>query len=163
MIAKINPRYILKDHLATLGGEGASRDMALFYGLPGLLSVVAGVAYMQGWAYPGNVFGSLRATLSVFTPLLFNVLMLAFYMAREPERHDFPELQPRLIKEVYANTAYAIFVALSALVLLLLDGLFTSRIWEMLIAVPVTALAVNFGLTLFMILKRMHVLMERHA
>ena len=164
ILAKVNPKFILVDHWQTLGSEQGKKrgDVLLFYGAPILGAVVTGVAYCFGWSYPEGVFGSLRNTLSVFTPLLFNVLMLAFYMGREPERHKYPELQARIIHQTYANTAYAILIALACLMLLLIEGVFSWRPWNAVIAALVTALAVNFGLTLFMILKRMHELMNAY-
>ena len=173
ILAKVNPKYIVLDHLRSLGivkkgrradqldrDEGAIEDLTLFYIAPVVVGGV--VAALLGWRLPGEAVSALSNTLSIFAPLLFNVLMLVFYMAREPEKQDFPEAQQGLIKEIYANTAYSIMVALFALLLLLMMGFWKNVIYIGVLSVGVLILVQNFALTLFMVLKRMYVLLERH-
>lgn len=177
MLTKVNPKYFVLDHLRSLGIWGSGlradqskrwekrggvsvRDLVLFYIGPTL--VAGGALYVLSGALPDAAVTSLRNTLSIFAPLLFNVLVLVFRMATTPENQDFPQAQQYLIRDVYANTAYAIAVALFALLFLLLMDFWGNAVYMGILSFLTLAFVLNFALTLFMVLKRMYVLLGRH-
>ena len=105
----------------------------------------------------------LITSLSLFTALLFNLLLLSLDTIRKEK--ESPKSKDRvllLMKETYYNIAYAILITLLTVSILLIpylrkDGLspgLQCTIWTI-----VYFLVANFILTMAMILKRMNVIL----
>ena len=167
LITKINIAPIVRAHLVTLRDARLTaetllaNDVYLFYGVPclfGLLSLVV---------IPTEALINVLVTsLSVFAALLFNLLMLVLSVIEKRKGNKvFFQLQ----RETYANISYAILVALITVALLLIPYFyaFTSAPTDP----PTTGqrvfwgaiyfLLVNFGLTMAMILRRMHAILVK--
>lgn len=165
MIGKIDFRAILKDHCRTLDDQNTGKisgpDVVLFFLLPILASaLLVGFNLILG-KNTGNV---LITALAVFAGLLFNLLLLIFDVTNKP-RPDSEKLNAfklKYLKEIYSNIAYAILIALVTIVVVLLHFLFITlsfRAGFIFSAFSIYALTANFVLTLFMVLKRVHILL----
>jgi hypothetical protein len=165
MIGKIDVRQIVIDHFATLVDEDTKRqsglDFTLFFILP---LCVASVLIFFNLILGKSIGNVLITALAVFAGLLFNLLLLIFDIANKPrpESERLNELKIRFLKEIYSNIAYAILIALLTIVILLLHFLFLSlntRAGLVFSAFIIYGLCGNFVLTLFMVLKRIHILL----
>jgi hypothetical protein len=171
MSAKINVLGIVTSHFQTLRdlrtGRRSLADLITFVAFP-----VAAAAYLvyRGVSIPSGAISILLTCLSIFVGLLFNLLVLAHAMRSDRRtKADNPYERP-LLREINANLEYSILVALVAICILLVpvfvpslgsisggeDAWRESASW---LAFGTFVLLLNFILTLFMILKRMHSLL----
>lgn len=176
MLSKISIRRLLVDHLDTLvdhrlredtPGAVAPRsrgDVLLFFCFPAAVGILVAVL---GVRLADSVISATITAFSIFVGLLFNLLALTYEVMRRTaevnvnNRSRSVDRKKRALREVHANVSFAILVALSIVVLALpeyalSDGSIASRV----LTSALVALALNFVLTLLMILKRMHLLMD---
>lgn len=170
MFEKVNIFRIVKEHFGTLVNVQTKRtnwyDIATFYILPMTLSVSL---YIYSVTPTPSVINIVVTSLSIFAALLFNLLVviLAYPNTPTPPRVD-QNVRVEYIREIYVNIAYAILVALLTIifcvVLLALEP--NQQVQQpdwVNHAYKLTAMItqfsfLNFILTLFMILKRVHIL-----
>jgi len=163
MFSKINIGRIIRDHLDTLRDDATGQrmisDYILFFGLP----LVSSGLLLFGLSLPidQGAVGILVTSLSVFAALLFNLLLLIYDIVRKAEGQN-ASLKEKFLGQIYANISFAILVSILSIIVLLaayfdLEGRF------FLSAASFTAyyLVSLFILTLFMILKRVHILLSR--
>ena len=159
MTTKIDVRMIIGDHFATLRDEGTSKisrtDIAVICGIP---IAVGLVAYFLCFRIPDQYIGTLISVFAIFVGLLFNVQVLIYNFSDRDEPQDVTT-RNELLRQSFANISYAILVSL-AVVILLSFLLFSSGWLEAALEAIVVALAINFVLSLLMVLKRMHVLLR---
>jgi len=158
MLVKIDIRQIIRDHMLTLYDYGTKKkswaDLALFFGVP---VAAAAVFVSLGLLLGSASAGTLITALSIFAGLLFNLLILAHGMLRNAEGKYRDEKV--LIQEIYSNISYAILVSLLSITVLL-GTIFPGPRWAAQLGSAVAYfLIVNFLLTLFMVLRRVHVLL----
>lgn len=169
---KINPAIIIRDHVHTLKNYASDKysfpDFLVFLILP--LGIAGGLAYLHpktdknpNEIFNDNVVEILVTSLSVFAALLFNLLLLVYDIVKKANRSEpFAELKTRFLREINANVSYSIFVAMVAVVILLISLIGTpNRALQITIAFSVYFLIANFILTLFMILRRIHILLSK--
>ena len=168
MLSKVNIWSIVCDHFGTFrryststaSGNGLQiRDFVLFLGMPGVVAVIVTVFY-------GNLATGLVPTvgtfLAIFAALLFNLLLLAYDLIRRGERASYEtvEIRKRLLREIVSNISFAILVAISAIVLLLVLLLVDGCLWAAYAVSAATYYLVPlFVLTLLMLLKRVYSLL----
>ncbi len=165
MIGRVNCWAIVRDHFATLVDENTRKtsgpDFVVFY----LLPIAAGAILIAFNLILGKTMSNVLITaLAVFAGLLFNLLLLIFDIANKPrpEKEKLTADKIRYLKEIYSNIAYAILIALLAIVVILAHLLFFSlhiKLAFSMTAFLVYILFANFLLTLLMVLKRVHVLL----
>jgi len=176
VLTKISVRKLVAAHLDTLvdnravasdGGAKAPRsagDLALFFGLPAL----AGIAFGIWAAAIGD--GAVTATItafSIFAGLLFNLLALTYEIMRRVadtadsrRTSEFLE-KKKALRQVHANVSFAILVALVIVLLCLPDYVLPDRsVASHILNGVIVFLILNFALTLLMVLKRMHLLLD---
>jgi hypothetical protein len=166
---KIDVTPVVTEHYATLVRESAGKrangtrprswtDLVTFWGLPCL--VVALVEW-RAMTFATDTVSAVITSLSILAGLLFNLLVL-LYQGTEAEKSPATALRRRVKYEIFINIAYAIIVALVALVP-----------WLVVINKPTEAstaahvsralavwLSTHFTLTLMMVLKRMYNLLH---
>jgi hypothetical protein len=170
MIAKINVEKILRDHWRTLrdGSDDhiSKGDLLLFFGLPcgATALLVAGGARIN----PESA-GVLLAAFSILTGLLFNLLVLLLSLIERREINEGEELekikeeQKRLVLEqTFGNISYCILLGI-VLSIVCVGGLYKKDGVEW-VCMTLTLLlsfgGFHFALTLLMILKRIHNLVD---
>lgn len=166
MFSKIDVRGIIQDHYRTLvdnrevaegGPRRASKgDYFLFLGVPVLAALL--LHYLKV-GLSDEAVNVLITALSIFAGLLFNLLVLIAGLA---DRSDMPRgpADPRpLLREVYANIAYALLVSLVALIPLCVYAMVAEGTARIVATIFAYSFIGHFLLTLLMILKRMHALL----
>ena len=164
MSTKINPSIIVIDHFKTLRqnqiGKILFDDILIFFLLPILLSLLL---LIFGQYLNDNLITIFVTSLSIFAALLFNLLLLIFDIVnKEDHKNDKSTLKIRYLKEIYSNISYSILISIIAIIALLVAY----------IDIPLTylnfvlgfisyTLIIQFLLTLFMVLKRVHILLSK--
>lgn len=169
---KINPAKIVKDHILTLKGYDSGKysigDFIVFIILP--LGIAGGLAYLlpksnttSSEIFDKQIVEILVTSLSIFAALLFNLLLLVYDIVKKANQGEaYAVLKTRFLREIYANVSYSIFVSMLAVVILLISLLGTSyQPLRIAVAFAVYFLVANFILTLFMILRRVHILLAK--
>lgn len=161
MSKKLDARDIVADHFGTLvdyrTGESSTLDVLVFFGVPavGALAMLwCGMRLNQGQTTV------LITALSIFAALLFNLLLLTHSIITDAEVGEDTTRRPRRLREIYSNISYSILVAVLAVALLLLNVLFEVVWVSVSTSGLVYFLVANFLLTLFLILKRIHLMLR---
>lgn len=161
---KLNLLRIVRDHVHTLKDYNSNKyswsDFLLFLMLP--LVIAAGATYCFH-EIGKDLTNVLITSLSVFAGLLFNLLLLIYDIVKKANPGEpYGELKTRFLKEIYSNISFSILVAILTVILLLLLSLsISSRYFQTPIMYLIYFLVVNFILTLFMILRRVHILLSK--
>ena len=170
MLDKINVLKICKDHVGTLRDFDTKKfsigDLALFFVVPLVIGVVA--TFVHG-SMGSTEVTVLVTAFSIFTALLFNLLLLTFdLISKTDDSSDefMVKLKMLLLQQTYNNISFSILVAIAAIGLLLIYLLdsrlsFSMSQIEYIISFGVYYLTTLFLLTLLMILKRVHALLSR--
>ena len=86
MIDKVNVARIVRDHLGTFKDYSTGKyrpfDFLLFFLVP-LFVAICFVGLLG--ALPGNLIGVIATSLSIFTALLLNLLLLAYNITQSSE------------------------------------------------------------------------------
>lgn len=166
---KIDVTPIVRAHVSTMRDHSDNRyslaDFALFYGLPVVAAVIAS---RLGWKFNADVLNSLLTSFSIFAGLLLTLLLLIFtFSARDEQPTMVSRLRVSLVKELHDNVAYSILIAIvlvgvtmiAITILKMNEGAeaFTGP-W---LTGIVSFLTLHFMLILLMILKRLHIIMNR--
>lgn len=164
MFEKINISRIVCDHIGTLRDYRTKRyrlgDFFLFFGLP--LIIAAIMLYFYG-ILGLSLITILATSLSVFAALLFNLLLLTYDAIRKvSSTGNSDTLRRDLLKELFSNISFAIFVAIVAIVFVLVVVMLDkATIAQYMLSFFVYYLVSVFVLTILMVLKRMHILLAR--
>lgn len=163
MTEKINVYRIVQDHFRTLRDYGTGAyskgDIFIFFVVPAL---VAAAAVAFGLNVPRAIGTLLVTALSIFGALLFNLLLLLYDIVRRAESGpQKAELRLHFLRQLYSNISFSILLAVLTLVVLLVSFLGLGPTWVGGTLDFLTCyLAALFLLTLFMVLKRMHILLS---
>lgn len=158
MFTKIDLTKVILDHLETLRdmrGKIVLSDIFVFFGIPVL---VAAVIWFSNVTFEDGFVNLLVTSLSIFAALLFNLLLLIYDIIRKPEVGR--KIKTKFLKEIFSNISYSIMVSILTVILLMILN-YDIKAINGIIQVLVTFLAVNFILTLLMILKRVHFLLAK--
>ena len=161
MFSKINVTNIVRDHFCTLkkydSDRWSSGDFLLFVGVPVVVTVWMLVAELL---LTKAAVGVLFAGISIFAGLLLNLLMMAHGIIRSTVGKPRYKDEKRLLREIYSNISYSILAAIVMLGVMLIRFV-TAEIVALYIISGLTYLLIgNFLLTLLMVLKRIHVVLE---
>ena len=167
MISKINILKIIVDHFEThknyTNGKTNISELILFYVLP---IAVALYLVLTGIYFKESIVDILITSFSIFTALLFNLLLLVFDIIRRNSDNNGNEdqrkvkLKNTLLKQVYSNISYSILISIISLLLLLFLQVVSNEVVCKIINFVVFFMALNFILTLLQILKRIHILLS---
>jgi hypothetical protein len=180
MFDKISIANIIKDHISTLKNNKTRKtsylDITLFFLIP--LAISSFIVYV-GMSLNDALVNALITSLSIFSALLFNLLLLVYDISEKksglPEATDPVENKRRiktreLLREIYINISFSILVSIITVATLLIYFLKTSNCtlfsintcsFQWLLALVIYYLTIQFALNLFMILKRIYVLLAK--
>lgn len=178
MLDKINIYQIIKDHIGTLKNYESKKysieDFIIFFLFPFIIS--ATLIYIQSKLTEGfkNI---LIVSLSIFAALLFNLLILIYDIIKrgqpnnkEEKHNETQKLKIVFLKQIYTNISFCIFISILTIILLVFSSInitishiFSLSIIEIgkVLAFFIYAFTLLFILTLFMVLKRVHVLLSK--
>ena len=168
MLDKVNITKIVRDHLGTFKDNSTRKyrplDFLLFFLVP--LLVAAGFVGLLG-ALPANLIGVIATSLSIFTALLLNLLLLAYNITRSSESpwdERIREMREKLFHEIFSNIAFAVLVAIVTVGAVLILGIMSecaSLVATHILSAVIYYLGTLFLLTLLMLLKRVYVLLTK--
>ena len=174
---KISPWRILADHFSTLVDYPSVRvspaDIGFFFGLP---LVGASVVVWFNLNLKPEVLSGILSAFSILGGLLLNLLVLVFSLTQSPQQDEAQSVtdvnliarRHKLLREIHANISFAILIAfalviVSTVALWLIDSRATAdhpAITNSYYTFAIAFLALNFVLTVMMVLKRMHLLIS---
>jgi amino acid transporter len=164
---KINIWLIVLDHVKTMRNFKTHRisveDILLFLVAPicGGLFLVFGLQFRLDL----DAANVLITSLSLFSALLFNLLLLIFDILRkESGDEEQPVIRRQFLSQIYSNVSFGILNAVICIALLLL--LFINidlPLFVDAVNLIVDILVINFILTMLMVLKRVHILLRKEA
>lgn len=163
MFSKINLFKIISDHIKTFtdatSGKFIISDFLVFIGIPIIVSIIVSI---RGLYISNELITLLVTSLSIFAALLFNLLLLIYDIVRKGNDNKTPsEIKWKLLKEIYSNISFCILLSINAVIFLLAASITTNGSWvDQMIDIVITFLVSMFMLALFMILKRVHVLLS---
>ncbi|UEC42442.1 MAG: conserved membrane protein of unknown function [Methanothrix sp.] len=178
MIEKINIARIIKDHINTLKdyetGKYYPWDFILFFIVPITISIILIICDI---IIDKDMANALVTSLSIFAALLFNLLLLIYDITRKEVNRDEArnsKVKTDLLKQIFCNVSFSILIsvfAISILLIIFLNISINISILDRTLAVTDTQvnrflsifiyfLITSFILTLFMVLKRVHVLLK---
>lgn len=151
MLNKINVLGIIKDHIRTLSdasGNKSSKDLFVFYGVP----CVAFFSLFFQFILHNNTLGIFVNFGAILIALLLSVLVLIFNRETEimNRNEKFSEIKLRITKQLYANVAYAIIIAiflvLASIILSITDSTnFGNQHYQILSIKDYSILNINFN------------------
>lgn len=185
MVAKLNVWGIVTGHLDTFRPYKTARDgdskrkfdynlgeIAFHYVLPFIVAAL--LVLWRGFTVNDGIADILLTSLSILAALLFNLLMMVFDTLRRFQEANRPRINELtdlelvrwdLLKQTYINISYSIFVSLVAVLILVCVAIWDSNsnaAWitelKKFVSFAVYFLVFNFSLTLFIVLKRIHIL-----
>jgi hypothetical protein len=178
MIEKINISRIIKDHINTLkdyeAGTYYAWDFIIFFFTPLVVSIIL-ISYHV--IIDKDMANALVTSLSIFAALLFNLLLLIYDITRKDLKREEAgnnKVKTDLLKQIFCNISFSILVSVFAISLLLLVFLnisintsiigrsiaVTNTQVNSFLSIFIYYLTTSFILTLFMVLKRVHVLLK---
>jgi hypothetical protein len=164
---KLNVSHIIRAHINTLWDYEkdtlSKGDIFVFFGLPALAAAL--ILYLFKTPVDRATSNILITSLSIFSALLLNLLMLIYDLVRkEEETEPDPGTENRAVKllqEIFTNISYSIVVSVFCVAILLIAYLeIRSGIFLQIFSLVVYFLVIQFLLTLFMVLKRVHILLS---
>ena len=168
MFSKINISQIIKDHFNTLRNQATHKisgwDIFTFIVFPLIASLV--ILFIVGFTLDKDASSILITSLSVFSALLFNLLLLIFDIVTREERaskiiKDSP-LKGKFLREIYSNISFSILISVICVAILLITLINIKIVWfNQVVSFIVYYLVIQFLLTIFMVLKRVHVLISQ--
>lgn len=180
MFAKISVIGIVKDHISTLRSNQTNKiyypDIFLFFCLPAVLS---GLMTYTGVLLNDGLVNALITSFSIFSALLFNLLLLVYDIAgkksndtgiSDPLEVKKNNQRGALLREIYINVSFSILISTISVVALLTYFLKITNcfLWKVnicslqwVLAAIVYYLSIQFLLTMFMILKRIYKLLAK--
>jgi hypothetical protein len=163
---KINIFPLILGHINTLRdnstGKRSVQDIAVFFGLPLLLSFIA---FYFRWTLSVEALNGILASFAIFATLLLNLLILVYTFSTDTVHPNaLTKIRGTIVRELHENLAYAVLISIGIVfyALVVIAGL---KIPEGSAAAPhagrytsffLNYLIANFALTLLMILKRIH-------
>lgn len=174
MLDKVNISLIIKKHFSTFQDEKTGEkdyvDHLIFIYIPIIISIV--LAY---FFHDLEKFTTILITsLSIFTGLLFNLLLLTYDLIKRNENEKSIKngediktkkdnditIKGRLLKQIFSNISYSILISIFAILFLLLSFAWNNCYYNITLSSIIYFLVINFFLTLLMVLKRTHNLLS---
>lgn len=169
MFRKIDVNLIIRDHIKTLvdyaTGKLMPADIFLFFILPLIIAVL--IIWVLKFPVNESSANALITSLSVFSALLFNLLLLIYDIIRKEDektcrRSRRQAVMREFLRQIYSNISFCIFVAVLCVIILLFAYFDTqSALYYQILSLLVYYLVGVFLLTLLMVLRRVHVLLKK--
>lgn len=183
MLEKLNLKKVFSDHFNTLVDYRTKQlscsDIFVYFILPLLLALVLALFRCK---ISKEIAGVFITMLSIFCPLLFNFQLLIYGLIERKENPTLPkpkgDLRKQLLSETYYNISFSILLSLLSIIFLFVFyfdpnrsfplpafvssaiGLMTVNVNSFLTVIGYY-LIISFFIVLFMILKRVHVLLTK--
>jgi hypothetical protein len=165
LVVKINVSGIVLDHLGTLkelDSQSQSKyDLSLFFVFPLLTSILFSILNIR---LDKDLVSILINVFAIFAGLLFNLLILMYDVISKQSgsngKEEKDKIKFKLLKEIYYNISFGIFLSLVIVVILSISMIFLLKSFNSVLSFIVFALSILFVLTLLMILKRIHNLLS---
>lgn len=165
---KLNPLFIIKDHLNTLRNEKKNKlskeDFFVFFGIPLISSLI--LIYF-GWILDVELCKVFLTILAISVPLLLNLLILMFDIRQNVENNEknnykMKMLKLKYIRETSSNISFTVLVSILVIGLstLFVFGKIFNEIIIILISFIIYLLLGIIILTILMILKRAYILIN---
>jgi len=166
VFALVDIREIIKKHYGTLMEDAKLRFIILIFLIIPLLT--SGYFIWNEKLLTQNAVNTLITAFAIFTGLLLNVIFILFDIADKSWRSNakIDEKRRKLLKHLYANSLYSLFISIIILILLVVTVI--SELWNAKLSLLLTIsillyfLIFHFLTTLLMILKRLFVLLFEH-
>ena len=167
MSSKFSISEILRDELHTLrdfSNEKASKlDIFLNLVVPGIFSAIF---VLFNRLILGAMINSILTAFSVFAALLLNLMILIYTIVTRENGKDESsgkdKLKLTLLKETYTNIQFAVSVSVFIIICLLLILFLPYNLYvESSLSFLIYYFIFVFILTIFMVLKRTHIIMKR--
>ena len=169
-MSKIDVSSIVRNHVDTLIDHSTQKrsqaDLWLFFGVP---AVISGLAVYFGWAFSVDALNALLAAFAIFAGLLLNLLLLVYTFSADSRYPSMLEkVRTQFVRELHNNIAYAVLISI-VIVVVALFAVTRLKMHEGQPSVQQTGpyvtsiliyLTSNFILTLLMVLKRIHTMMN---
>lgn len=164
---KIDVGRIIVAHWNTLRDSRTSRysllDLLIFLGVP----IAAAIsAPLYGWRFNADVLNALLTAYSIFAGLLLNLLLLVYTFSTQVNHPSgLARVRAQVVRELHDNLAYSILISIVLVVLCMAAIAYIKMEASRSATAPwvtgsITFLTLNFVLTLLMILKRIHVILD---
>lgn len=165
MTSKINITIIVKKHLSSLHNHGATlktgerslckQDFFVFFVVP---VIPALLFYSNSSIDINEVRSTIVAAFSIFTALLFSFLILCIDIIEK--NREIPNVNVKEVaSDLFYNISYEILISISIVLTILVNIVFDHN-WKVYFDTFAIYLCTNFFLTILMILKRMHILID---
>lgn len=173
MSSKININKIIVDHIHTLRdyskvveyrknpGKMKKRelysksDFFIFFILPIIISIF--LLYFEFLPNDNTLIG-LVTSLSIFSALLFNLLLIIYDIMQKTTNN---KVKKELLREMYSNISFCILIAICTTIFAILGLIIKENIIFLVLSFLVYYLFTLFILTILMVLKRTHALLSR--
>jgi hypothetical protein len=161
----INIWLIVQDHVKTWRNFATGRisigDVLIFVVAPILAAPF--LVFVLQFRLDGPAINVLITSMSVFSALLFNLLLLIYDILRkESGEQQKSAIRRQFLSYIYSNISFGILTAVVSIAMLLLLFIKVDLlIFTNAINVVVDFLVINFILTMLMILKRVHILLRK--
>ena len=171
MFERFDLRNVVTDHFSTFRDYRTDKiqpvQIVVSVLIPVLIAVLVGpVAGVELDSGSSNV---LVTSLSIFSALLLNLLLLMYDIVERGKENrelsrDLNQLKQQVLTTTFKNISFSILVAVTAIVLLLISYMdleFGSFALNSALEVIIYFLVSLFIMTLYMILRRVHILLLR--
>jgi amino acid transporter len=161
----INIWLIVRDHIETWKnydtGRTSIEDILVFVVTPFLAAPF--LVFGLNFRLDAPAINVLITSLSVFSALLFNLLLLIFDILRkESGEQKRSALRRQFLSYIYSNISFGILTAVVSIAMLLLLFIKTNLpYFTEAVNLAVDFLVINFILTMLMIVKRVHILLRK--
>jgi hypothetical protein len=169
MFTKFNIKSIIVDHFSSFRHSQTKRmivgELVVYFSVPLVFSLVLVLGLK--FFVKGTTSEVLITSLSIFSALLFNLLLLIYDLAIKKDDLKLTDVKSKnrrtLLRETYNTIAFAIFESLITVLILLFTYLecpILEPVLKYVLSIISFFLVGFFLLTMLMILKRVHSLMS---
>lgn len=163
--SKVDISGIFINHLGTLKNYGSSSysaaDILVFFILPGIFSIA--IVY-GGLRLNQNLISILINVFAIFASFLFGLLILIYDVVSKTVKDSNTLAENRLalnrLEAIAFNVSFEVLLSILTVLLLLISVAFDKGVLSIISSLVVIYLVAVFTLTLFMILKRVHKLLD---
>lgn len=154
---KINVWRIIADHFSTLKNDNAKNisvvDLLVFFGLPALLLFLIIESKV---CFSKEALNFAATTFAIFIGLLLNIQVLIFTSANKNNSAD----RKKLLREVFSNISFSILLFILCLSICATLLFVPPGTTFVVLQSAMIYFALSAGLTLLMILKRIHIILQ---
>jgi hypothetical protein len=169
IFSKISTAPIIRDHFKTMVSyrtkKVAIKDIFLFFILPFIIAFALVYLRVQ---LSRNIINILITSFSIFAALLFNLLLILFDIIHDDRNYENAD-KIEAINEIHSNVSFCILISIVSISILLISSLdfqFVALIQNYrgvltsILSTFVYFLVFLFIMTIFMVLKRVHILLQ---